>query len=126
MTRASSSGTPWRCTIASARALPRSSSRSRQARPVAERSTPRKWRFNGAMAMLAACNVSPRRAAARWVAIRDYSRALEPGLATVAIVHRIRQPQDGDPLANRHLRHRIDAWSHKIVVFWMALIFLAV
>jgi hypothetical protein len=40
--RASSSGRSCRCAIASARADPRSSSRLRQARPVAELSTPRK------------------------------------------------------------------------------------
>src|SRR6202163_1790542 len=44
--RASNSGSSWRCAIASARAAPRSSSRSRQARPVAELSTPRKRRFS--------------------------------------------------------------------------------
>jgi hypothetical protein len=38
----SSSGRSCRCAIASARADPRSSSRLRQARPVAELSTPRK------------------------------------------------------------------------------------
>ena len=43
-TRASRSGRSCRCAIASARAAPRSSSRSRQARPVADCSTPRKWR----------------------------------------------------------------------------------
>ena len=42
--RASSSGRSCRCAIASARAEPRSSSRSRHARPVAEFSTPRKRR----------------------------------------------------------------------------------
>src|SRR5580700_10760857 len=45
--RASNSGISWRCAIASARAAPRSSSRSRQARSVAEFSTPRKRRFSG-------------------------------------------------------------------------------
>src|SRR6202451_2079428 len=44
--RASNSGNSRRCAIASARAAPRSSSRSRQARPVAEFSTPRKRRFS--------------------------------------------------------------------------------
>src|SRR5579862_6310797 len=44
--RARSSGRSWRCAIASARAEPRSSSRSRHARPVAEFSTPRKRRFS--------------------------------------------------------------------------------
>src|SRR5580704_6049478 len=44
--RASNSGRSWRCAIASARAAPRSSSRSCQARPVAEFSTPRKRRFS--------------------------------------------------------------------------------
>ena len=44
--RASNSGISCRCAIASARAAPRSSSRSRQARPVAEFSTPRKRRFS--------------------------------------------------------------------------------
>src|SRR5262245_14213436 len=43
--RASNSGTSsWRWAIASARACPRSSRRSRQARPQTERSTPRKSR----------------------------------------------------------------------------------
>src|SRR5215475_3281495 len=42
--RASGSGKAWRCTVANANALARSSSRSRHARSVAERSTPRKCR----------------------------------------------------------------------------------
>src|SRR5579863_1014409 len=42
MMRASNSGKSWRCAMASARAAPRSSSRSRHARPVADCSTPRK------------------------------------------------------------------------------------
>ncbi len=48
-TRASRSGRSCRCAIASARAEPRSSSRSRQARPVADCSTPRKWRRSPAI-----------------------------------------------------------------------------
>src|SRR5437588_12646573 len=43
-TRASNSGNAWRCTIASERAAARSARRSRQRRPVAERSTPRNGR----------------------------------------------------------------------------------
>src|SRR5262245_11574156 len=56
-TRASNSSSPWRCAMVSASADPRSSRRSRHARPVNDRSTPRKWRsefFNdiaGAAAM---------------------------------------------------------------------------
>src|SRR5262249_15057934 len=45
--RANSSGKSWRCAMASARACPRSSRRSRQARPHAERSTPRNRRRAG-------------------------------------------------------------------------------
>src|SRR5882757_8855221 len=45
--RARSSGTSWRWVMASARACPRSSSRSRQTRPQAERSTPRNRRRVG-------------------------------------------------------------------------------
>ena len=40
--RASNSGSPWRCAIASARAVPRSSSRSRQTRPQTDCCTSRK------------------------------------------------------------------------------------
>src|SRR5450759_5954530 len=43
-TRASNSGIPWRCAIVSARAAPRSSRRSRQPRPGADRATPKKKR----------------------------------------------------------------------------------
>src|SRR5215203_6460469 len=49
--RASSSGVPCRWTITSARAEARSSRRSRQARPHTERSTPRKCRRPGAIAL---------------------------------------------------------------------------
>ena len=53
--RARSSGTSsWRCVIASARAAPRSSSRSRHARPHTDRSTPRKARRVGAVAAVRA------------------------------------------------------------------------
>src|ERR1700728_475494 len=44
--RAKSSGSSCRCAISSARTAPRSSSRSRQARPVAEFSTPRNKRVS--------------------------------------------------------------------------------
>jgi hypothetical protein len=46
-TRASNSSRPWRCAIVSARADPRSSRRSRHARPVKDCSTPRKQRSPG-------------------------------------------------------------------------------
>ena len=59
--RASSSGTfSWRCAIASARAAPRSSSRSRQARPHADCSTPRNRRRAGARpAVQPRCSSTP-------------------------------------------------------------------
>src|SRR5689334_6922053 len=47
MMRANNSGRAWCCAIAAAWAAPRSSSRSRQARPVAEFSTPRNKRCSG-------------------------------------------------------------------------------
>src|SRR5262245_57895815 len=75
--RASSSGTSsWRCAIASARAALRSSSRSRQTRPHAECSTPRKRRRLATIGAVSATVISGTANHSKKPAILDEAGAL--------------------------------------------------
>src|SRR5215470_2820345 len=90
--RASNSGTSsWRCAIASARDCPRSSSRSRQVRSQAERSTPRKRRRveagSAVRAIVMACPRpyrSGRDSVSKQLAILDEAGALRQGVVELA------------------------------------------